>query len=112
LPFGPLGVAIAYSTCSFLVLFPILCYIAGRRGPVRTKDLWVGFLTHLPLCILVFLVTWLMRTLFIDAPPLAQLAICAPVGIFCGVIFIFGFRPERRVAIHLIDTLREFKRAH
>ena len=112
LPFGPLGVAIAYSTCSFLVLFPILCYIAGRRGPVRTKDLWVGFLTHLPLCILVFLVTWLMRTLFIDALPLAQLAICAPVGIFCGVIFIFGFRPERRVAIHLIDTLREFKRAH
>ena len=44
LPFGPFGVAIAFSATGLLVRLPILYYVAGRRGPVSTSDLWVRFL--------------------------------------------------------------------
>ena len=40
LPFGPVGVAIAYSVAGLFIGVPILYYFAGRQGPVTTADLW------------------------------------------------------------------------
>ena len=88
LPFGPLGVAIAFSATGLLVRLPILYYVAGRRGPVSTSDLWVRFLRHLPLWIVMLVATWLMRTMVADLRPLTQLLICAPVGVLTGIAFI------------------------
>ena len=48
LPFGPVGVAISYSASCILIELPFVYYIAGRQGPVRRKDLWIGCLRHLP----------------------------------------------------------------
>src|SRR6266404_2186439 len=62
LPFGPVGVAIAFSSIGLLFRLPILYYVAGQRGPVSTSDLWVRFLRHLPLWLVMFVATWLMRT--------------------------------------------------
>ena len=60
LPFGPVGVAIAFSVTSLLVRLPIFYFNVGRRGPVRTADLWRIFFRHLPLWVVVFALTWLM----------------------------------------------------
>ena len=43
LPFGPAGVAIAYSASCLLIQMPIFYWLVGRRGPVRAGDLWIGF---------------------------------------------------------------------
>jgi O-antigen/teichoic acid export membrane protein len=110
LPFGPVGVAIAFSASNLLVRVPIYYFIVGRCGPVRTADLWRVFFRHLPVWIIVFLVTWLTLILFVNLAPLAQLLICAPVGGIAGVAFICSFGPQRQVAIHLLDTLRELKK--
>jgi O-antigen/teichoic acid export membrane protein len=107
LPFGPVGVAIAFSASGLLIRLPILYYIVGRRGPVSTVDLWTGFLRHLPLWVVIFVATWLMRATVADLRPLTQLLICAPVGVLVGAAFICAFRPQRKVAIHLLDTVRE-----
>ena len=48
LPFGPAGVAIAYSASCLLIQLPIFYWLVGRRGPVSTRDLWSGFLRQLP----------------------------------------------------------------
>jgi O-antigen/teichoic acid export membrane protein len=109
LPFGPVGVAIAFSASGLLIRLPILYYIIGRRGPVTTCDLWMGFLRHLPLWVVMFVATWLMRAMVADLGPLTQLLICAPVGILVGAAFICIFGAQRRVAIHLFDALREIK---
>jgi len=109
LPFGPLGVAIAFSATGLLVRLPILYYAAGRRGPVTTSDLWTRLLRHLPLWLLMLVVTWVMRAIVADLHPLAQLLICAAVGVFTGLAFISIFRPHREVAIHLLETVREFR---
>jgi PST family polysaccharide transporter len=109
LPFGPFGVAISFSATGLLVRLPILYYIAGRRGPVSTSDLWVRFLRHLPLWLLMLGATWLMRTTVAHFRPLIQLLICAPVGVLTGIAFISMLKPQRKVAIHLLETVREFK---
>ncbi|HEX9270783.1 MAG TPA: oligosaccharide flippase family protein, partial [Candidatus Binatia bacterium] len=109
LPFGPIGVAIAFSISNLLVRIPIYYFRVGRSGPVRTADLWRVFFQHLPIWVIVFFVTWLMLTLVGHLAPLAQVLICAPVGMLAGIGSIFAFRPQRRVITHLFDTLRELK---
>jgi PST family polysaccharide transporter len=110
LPFGPVGVAIAYSTTCLLIFLPLVYYLAGRCGPVRTRDLWIRFLTHLPLWCVVCGATWLMRILVVDTAPVTQLLICAPFGLLVGAGFIFIYGPARRAAFYLIETLREWAR--
>jgi O-antigen/teichoic acid export membrane protein len=110
LPFGPLGVAIAFSSIGLLVRLPILYYIAGRRGPVSTSDLWVRFLRHLPLWILMLVTTWLVHNTVADLSPLTQILICVPVGVLTGIAFISLFKPQRNVAIHLLETVRDFNK--
>ena len=109
LPFGPAGLAIAYSAVTLLIVLPMLYYFAGREGPVTTADLWSGFFRYLPLWIVVCGVTWLMLLLLVNSTPLLQLAVCAPVGLFAGTILICVVAPMRRVAFSIVGILRELK---
>lgn len=109
LPFGAVGVAIAFSLSYLLVRIPIYYYSVGRRGPVKTADLWVVFLRHLPVWIVVFSATWFTLILAARFAPLIQLLICLPAGLLAGSIFVYSFKPQRQVAIHLLDTLRKLR---
>jgi O-antigen/teichoic acid export membrane protein len=111
LPFGPVGVATAFSVSGLLIRLPILYHIVGRRGPVSTADLWMGFFRHLPLWIVVCVVTWLTRSLVVNLDPLVQLLICAPVGVLAGSAFICSFAPQRKVATDILNTVRELKKS-
>jgi O-antigen/teichoic acid export membrane protein len=110
LPYGPVGVAIAFSASGLLIRLPVLYYIAGRRGPVRTADLWMVFFRHLPVWVVMFVLTWLARGLVVNLGPLAQLLICGPVGVIAGFALICSFTPQRQVAIHVLEILRELKK--
>ena len=109
LRFGPVGLAIAYSTAGLLFGMPAVYYFAGRHGPVTTTDLWSAVFRYLPLWIVVCSVTWLVRLVLVNSPPLVQLVVCAPAGLFAGAILICVVAPMRRVAFSLIDILRELK---
>jgi O-antigen/teichoic acid export membrane protein len=110
LPFGPLGVAIAFSAIGLMVRLPILYYIAGRRGPVSTSDLWTRFLRHLPVWVFMFATTWSMRAIVSDFRPLTQLLICGSTGVLFGIACIWMFRPQRKVAMHLFQTAKELRK--
>jgi len=110
LPFGPLGVAIAFSGIGLLVRLPILYYVAGGHGPVTTCDLWTRCLRHLPLWVFMFVATWLMRGMVAESQPLIQLLVCAPIGVLAGIGFICTFGPQRQIAVHLLETVRELRR--
>jgi O-antigen/teichoic acid export membrane protein len=109
LPFGPVGVAIAFSISSLLVRIPLYYYRVGRRGPVRTADLWRVFLRHLPIWIIVFSVTWATLMLVRHLAPIVQLLVCIPAGMLAAAASIYTLSPQRSVAAHLLDTLRELK---
>jgi O-antigen/teichoic acid export membrane protein len=110
LPYGPVGVAIAFSVSSLVVRVPLWYFMVGRRGPVRTSDLWGVFFRHLPIWIVVFFVTWLTLILAVSLSPLAQLLVCAPAGLLAGAAFICSFSSQRHVAMHIFQTLRELKK--
>ncbi len=110
LPFGPVGVAMAFSFSGLLLRLPILYYNAGRDGPVSTKDLWTGFLWHLPLWLVVFAATWCAHQWVAAEPSWMQLLICLPVGATVGIAFISFSKPQRRVAIDLLNIFGELKK--
>jgi PST family polysaccharide transporter len=110
LPFGPAGVAIAYSAGCLVVQMPVLFWLAGRRGPVSTPDLWAGCLRHLPLWAVVCGVTWLVHSAVLLVSPLVQLAICVPTGLLAGAAFIFIYSPSRRVAMEVLANLPVIKK--
>jgi hypothetical protein len=68
------------------------------------------FFRHLPVWIVVFFVTWLTHILAVSLSPLAQLLVCTPVGLGAGAAFICIFSPQRHVAMHLFDALRDLKK--
>jgi O-antigen/teichoic acid export membrane protein len=110
LPYGAVGVAIAYSAYSLVIRVPIWFFIVGETGPVRAADLWTVFFRHLPVWIVVSSGTWLTRCLVGNFAPLGQLLICLPVGLLAGAVFICIFESQRQVAIHLWRTLQELKK--
>jgi PST family polysaccharide transporter len=111
LPFGPAGVAISYSISCVLLQLPVVYYIAGRRGPVSRKDLWMGSLRHLPLWGVVCGTAWLARTFFLDANPWMQLFVCAPIALLAGALYIGVSAPSRRVALNLLSIIRGLRNA-
>jgi PST family polysaccharide transporter len=110
LRYGPVGVAIAFSVSSLVVRVPVLYFMVGRSGPVRTADLWKVFFRHVPVWLVVFVVARLTLILAANLAPLAQVLVCVPAGLLAGAAFILSFSPQRQVAIHLLDTLRELKK--
>jgi O-antigen/teichoic acid export membrane protein len=111
LPFGPAGVAISYSASCVLIELPFVYYIAGRRGPVSRKDLWIGCLRHLPVWGVVCGTAWLARTFVLAANPWMQLFLCGPVALLVGAAYISVSTPSRRVAVNLFSIMRELKNA-
>lgn len=110
LPFGPVGVAAGFSISGILIRLPVLYFIVGRRGPVSTADLWGGLFRHLPVWLVVFFVTWLTHTFVMRLTPLAQLLICAPIGLLVGTAVIGSCSSQRKVAKYLLNILSELKK--
>ena len=109
LPFGPAGVAIFYSASCVLIQLPVVYYIAGRRGPVRTRDLWIGCLRHLPVWVVACGTASLARTFVLGANPWMQLLLCGPVALLAAVAYIAVSAPSRRVAVNLFSVVRDLK---
>jgi O-antigen/teichoic acid export membrane protein len=106
LPWGAIGVAISYSVSGMLIRLPILFYIAGRSGPVRWKDLWIGLAKNLVSWVVVYGSASLMLRGCISLPPFVQLLICVPVGLGAAVALAVCYPPQRRVALRLWTTFQ------
>ena len=109
LPFGPVGIATANSLSCIFVNLPLCFYIAGRQGPVSTRDLFARFFQHLPIWGIVGGSVYLLRAAVQTSSPLLQLAICAPAGLLVGAAFVWASPPARRAASSLIDVLSDWK---
>lgn len=110
LPYGAVGVAIAYSAYSLVIRVPIWYFMVGKTGPVRAADLWRMFFRHLPVWIVVSSGTWLTLRLVGNLAPLGQLLVCMLVGFLAGAVFICIFESQRQVAIRIWRTLQELKK--
>ena len=110
LRWGPVGVAVSYSASCVLIQSPAVYYIAGRRGPVSAKELWIGSLRHLPAWGVVCGTAWFALSFVSKANPWIQLLVCTPVALLAAAAYIGISRPSRRVAINLLAILSDLKR--
>jgi len=106
LAWGPLGVVLALAVSSLMIRLPILYYLAGRRGPVRTADLWKGFVAHLPCWGAVYAATALAHGMLGAAPPLVQVLVSAPAGLAGGAVAVLVFERPRASAFYAWQTVR------
>jgi O-antigen/teichoic acid export membrane protein len=111
LPWGPLGVIVSTAIVSIVIRLPIVYRLAGRKGPVSTRDLWMAFLTHLPCWVVVFAVTTLAYRLVGNASPIVQLLVCVPVGAIVGGALILLFPQPRHSAFFVSGKIADALRA-
>lgn len=113
LPFGPTGVAVAYSAASLLVILPVTFHIGGRTGPVTAPDLWGAAASHVPVFAAVLAATWIAREwIGQPLPALQQLLVCSGIGALAGLAAVFAFARSRRAAMTLITRTRELMDHH
>ncbi|MGA2755125.1 MAG: lipopolysaccharide biosynthesis protein [Terracidiphilus sp.] len=101
LRWGPMGVVTSLAVVSLVIRLPLVYYIAGRRGPITTRDLWMGFLSHLPCWAAVLLTTSLIHKVVENAAPIMQLFVCVPIGLGAGAALILLFPHPRRSAFFI-----------
>ena len=101
LRWGPMGVVTSLAIVSLLIRLPIVYYIAGRSGPIRTRDLWMGFLSHLPCWIAIYFTTSLIYKVVEHAAPVVQLLVCVPIGLGAGAALILLFPHPRHSAFFI-----------
>lgn len=106
LRWGPLGIVVSLAIASLLIRLPIVYYLAGRRGPVSSSDLWIGFLSHLPCWGGVYVTTRLACTMVQHSAPIVQLLVSAPIGLVAGVALMLIFRRPRESAGYAWNTVK------
>jgi len=108
LPFGPTGVALAFSIWSLVIVQPGLYYFVSRKGPVSMLDLWTVVLRYLPLWGAVCASSYLARMMVADLSALSQLLLGIPVGVMSGLVVGSLFAPIRHSATEVTAALRGF----
>jgi len=101
LHWGPLGVVTSLALFSLAVRLPVIYAIAGRTGPVRTRNLWSGFLSHVPCFAAVLLTTTLAYRALPHAAPVIQVLVAAPLGLAAGTALMLLFPHPRDSAFFL-----------
>ena len=109
LPFGPAGVAIAYSVAVLFIGMPNYLLFCRTAGTGDTADLWSGFFRYLPLWIVVCGVTWLVHLLFVNSPLLGAIGRLRSRWPSRWSDLIYLVPSMRRVAFSLVDILLELK---
>jgi O-antigen/teichoic acid export membrane protein len=106
LRWGPLGVILSLAIVSLVIRLPLVYFYAGRRGPVSTRDLWIGFLSHLPCWGAVFVATTLAYRMVEHSAPIVQLLVCGPIGLGVGAALISAFRRPRQSASFVMSKIK------
>jgi len=102
---GALSMVLWYSISGLLLRLPLIYYFVGRRGPIRTSDLWKGFLQHVPMWTAVYAATawgvWLVRS----AAPWVQLATAVPMGGAAALIVTGMLKRQRESALLIANSI-------
>lgn len=110
LPFGPLGVAVAYSVSGLLIRLPILFHFAGRAGPVKTHDLWATLLSSVPLGLASFAAGSGSNFVLNSERPFVQLAIASLAAVLAVVACIACSARHRLIVLDALQRIRFTRR--
>jgi PST family polysaccharide transporter len=104
LPWGAVGVAIAYAVSDYVVRLPATWWSTGRRGPIRTRDLVVTALPHA----VATVATAVVLVAIAIATPSPSALVCLGLALLGYTVYglvMLAFPPKRLV---LGKNLRAF----
>jgi PST family polysaccharide transporter len=106
LPFGPVGVAAALALGTTFVRIPLVICMAGRRGPVRTKDLFRPLFPSAIAACAVFATVSAMHSLpaLQSARPIAGLVAAAAAAVVVSLLCFLSMERSRH-ALRFVRTL-------
>lgn len=104
-PFGPAGVAIAWSLSGLLIGTPYIFWLVGWRGPIRTGDLWRGLFAHAPVWLVVAGVVFAARWWVRNTSPAVQMSVAVPAGLAAAAGIIRLWPASRKTAVATWETV-------
>ena len=108
LPWGPLGVAVAYAINNYIVLVPAICW-SCRCGPVSARDLFTAGLPHAiatGVSAVTMVAIWEVKSL----PGLLSCAgLVALSYLVYGLVLLF-FREKRWILVENLTMLNRLSR--
>jgi O-antigen/teichoic acid export membrane protein len=81
------GVALCYALTSALVVLPLLFRFVGKTGPVTTRDLWMLFLSKLPLFFGFVIILYFLKNIFINLSTNLLILLSFQGVSFCVLLF-------------------------
>jgi PST family polysaccharide transporter len=108
LPWGPEGVATAYSSVNVLVITPLLFWYMGRKGPVGVKDIYATL--AVPLFSGICIATALMgfKTLASFQSPLVHLVFSFGLTVVVGIGAFLLIPSGRQTLIEIKNMVKLF----
>jgi PST family polysaccharide transporter len=110
LPYGPVGVAIAYAIIPLLLSPLNIFWMLGRRGPMSTWYLWKSFLHAMHIPLVVAAVTFAARWLLQPTPDWLGLLLLAPLAALVSLVLMLSTAYGRQQLREAADMLRHLRR--
>ena len=104
LPWGAVGVAASYSLTRVVVVNPLVYWLMGRSGPVRTKDLYGHLIPFILASLGAFLTCFLFRS-FVDLDSTILTIAANGVVILGTTLALLALFPVGRSALHDVKYL-------
>ncbi|MEQ8208713.1 MAG: lipopolysaccharide biosynthesis protein [Lacipirellulaceae bacterium] len=106
---GPLGVAIAYSATSCLIIFPCNVWYTCRRGPVQARDIYRLFADPIVVSTLVAPLAWYCQELTADLEPGMRLLVITGSCLTAVSAFVLIYPSTRKSILDLLQLFRELR---
>jgi O-antigen/teichoic acid export membrane protein len=109
LPWGPLGVAISYTVCTYLLQIP--CYIfAFRYSPLTIRDLIKSVWTPMMISLFIFGIVKLTRNYIVSWHPLLIILFSITTGFLCATLLILLWPKARSEVLDIFETIKMLRK--
>ena len=97
LPWGPIGVAAAYSISQVLLRSPVMLWMATRTGPVRLRDLYgVATMHALASAVSFTAIVVVRQAITLDGIPALAFFLCLSYAV---TVLVLALMPSGRTAL-------------
>lgn len=111
LPYGAVGVAVAYSLTAVLIRTPVLFWFIARSGSVRARDLYGAIAFPSSLALIAALAVLGFRGTFTSVGPLTGLLATLALAIFTTGMLVLALPSGRARLADTMDLIRQFRPA-
>lgn len=94
--YSAFAMVICYAISGVTLRLPVVFYLVGRKGPIRTSDMWFGFAQHFPLYGAAYLGGYVALRMVPNGSALAQLCVGLPLGGLASLVTMLILPPQRK----------------